>query len=105
MGPLVAKFHTRTIVVRSEVTEDQLIADHIVERPHGVSRADARIADNGMHVWALIGYLRGVNGDGDEAARAYRLSSDAMAAALAFYRRYQEQIDARLLLNDAAFDE
>ena len=62
--------------------------------------ADARLK-TGVPVWALIGYLRVVDGALDEAAAAYELSRAEVEAALAYYRRNRKYIDARLLLNKA----
>lgn len=82
--------------------EEQLIRQHIDPNwdryPGG--RADARLRDSGVPVWALVGHLRAVN-DIDQVARDYELSHAAVDAALAYYQRYKDLIDARLLLNTA----
>ena len=64
-------------------------------------RADARLREYGVPVWALIGQLRALNGDMDQLARDYELPREAVEAAFAYYRRNKEYIDARLLLNSA----
>jgi uncharacterized protein (DUF433 family) len=92
-------------MVQSEISEDQLIAAHIIARPHGQSRAEARVLENGMHVWALIGHLRRMDWDTADAANSYGISLEAVDAALAYYHRNQALIDARLLLNDAEFED
>jgi uncharacterized protein (DUF433 family) len=59
--------------------------------------------EGGVHVWALIGYLRANGEDVDRAARAYDLPREAVKAALAYYKRRQAVIDARLTLQAASF--
>ena len=66
---------------------------------HG--RADARLKDYGVPVWALIGQLRAIGGDVDQLARDYGLPREAVDAALAFYGRNKKYVEARLLLNRA----
>ncbi len=81
--------------------EQQLIERYIdldTDRyPSG--RADARLREYGVPVWALVGYLRVVDNDVDRVAEDYELPREAVEAALAYYRRNQAYIDARLLLN------
>jgi len=57
------------------------------------------VVETGVPVWALISYLRLVNGDVDETAAAYGLSLATIEAARAYYRRNKKYIDARILLN------
>ncbi|MGI8827951.1 MAG: DUF433 domain-containing protein [Chloroflexota bacterium] len=64
-------------------------------------RADARLREYGVPVWALIGQLRALDGNVDELARDYELPREAVEAALGYYRCNKEYIDARLLLNSA----
>ena len=59
----------------------------------------ARVAEYGVPVWALIGYLRVVGNDLDQVARDYCVPLDAVRAAVAFYRRHQAVIDARITSN------
>jgi uncharacterized protein (DUF433 family) len=85
----------------TSVDEQQLIERYIdldTDRyPSG--RADARLREYGVPVWALVGYLRVVDNDVDRVAEDYELPREAVEAALAYYRRNQAYIDARLLLN------
>ena len=76
-----------------------LIEQYIREDPEWPGPAEARIAGYGVPVWALIGYYRVVNADLSRVATDYDLPEDAVRAALAYYRRHQEEIDARLLAN------
>jgi uncharacterized protein (DUF433 family) len=64
-------------------------------------RADARLREYGVPVWALIGQWQALNGDLEQLARDYELPREAVEAALAYYRCNKEYIDARLLLNSA----
>lgn len=64
-------------------------------------RADARLREYGVPVWALIGQLQALDGDLDQLAEDYELPREAVDAALAYYRCNKEYIDARLLLNSA----
>jgi uncharacterized protein (DUF433 family) len=76
-----------------------LIGRHVETDPHSTDDPDAWLRESGVSVWALIDYWYGVNFDTAETIDAYRLSPEAMAAALAYYRQHQAVIDARRLLN------
>jgi uncharacterized protein (DUF433 family) len=85
-----------------EARHDRLIERHIDaswDRYPG-GRADARLLDSGVPVWALIGQLE-AGGDLDQVAADYSLPREAVEAALAYYRRHRALIDARILLNTA----
>jgi uncharacterized protein (DUF433 family) len=83
--------------------EDRLIQEYIDpnwdQDPAG--RADARLREYGVSVWALIGHLRAIGGDVQQLAEDYELPREAVDAALAYYRQNKDYIDARLLLNSA----
>ena len=83
---------------RSELDEQRLIEQHI---DASWGRADARLKRAGVSVWSLIGYLRAFEGDLERTQGAFELSAEELEAALAYYRRNQQYIDARLLLNTA----
>jgi len=85
--------------VHQDQDENSLIDDHIDPNwdQYG-GRADARTRE-GVPVWALISYLRLVDGDVDETAAAYGLSLGTIEAARVYYRRNKKHIDARILLN------
>jgi uncharacterized protein (DUF433 family) len=88
---------------RKKLDEEQLIQRHVDpdwDRYPG-GRADARLRDSGVPVWALVGHLRAIDNDLDRAAADYEIPREALDAALAFYRRHKSLIDARLLLNSA----
>lgn len=87
----------------TRLREEQLIRRYVDPNwdryPSG--RADARLRDFGVPVWALVGHLRAVGNDVDRVAADYELPREAVDAALAFYRRHKDLIDARLILNTA----
>lgn len=81
------------------MTEDQLIARYIEADPHRAGPADARLREHGVAVWALVGNLPSAHDDAAELATAYDVSREAVEAALAYYRRHREAIDARIAAN------
>jgi uncharacterized protein (DUF433 family) len=84
------------------MTEAELIARHVEENPRKPGPPDARLKDSGVAVWAFIAYLHAaVGGDLAQAASDYELSPEAAQAALAYYRRHQSLIDARIAWNAA----
>ena len=64
-------------------------------------RADARLREYGVPVWALIGQLQAIGNDLDQLAADYELPREAVEAALAYYHRNKKYIDARIALNAA----
>ena len=76
----------------------------IAQDPLG-GRDRARLAEYGTPIWALIAYLQGPNGGIAETAAAYQIPEIAVHAALRYYERNREFIDARILLNSAANDD
>jgi hypothetical protein len=58
------------------------------------------LRESGVELWALVGYARTVDGDDTrvvgEVARMYEVPEEAVAAALAYYRRHPHEIDAKL---------
>jgi uncharacterized protein (DUF433 family) len=80
--------------------QDQELADRWIEpHPWKQGAAEARLRDSKIPVWAIVGYLRMVDGDAERTARDYRIPGEAVAAVLAYYRRHREAIDARLAAN------
>jgi uncharacterized protein (DUF433 family) len=80
-------------------TRDALI-DRYIRLTPGDTPDRAWLADSGVDVWAIIGYLRGFSID--ETAADYEIPREAVEAALAYYDRHKALIDARLRVNDAA---
>lgn len=83
------------------VADTALIARHIEEDPYRPDPAEARLADSGVSVWAIIGYLPSVDGDIERAAQDYEIDPDAVRAAVAWYHQHKVAIDARLAANAA----
>ncbi|HYI16780.1 MAG TPA: DUF433 domain-containing protein [Thermomicrobiales bacterium] len=63
----------------------------------------ARINETGVPVWIIVDLDIAVDGDDQQIVDAYRLSRESIDAARAYYRSFGEYIDAKRLLNDAAF--
>jgi len=78
---------------------DQLIAEWIEEDPYHPGPANVRIKDYGNHVWALAGDLPLYGGDLQAQADDCELPVEAVAAAVAYYSRHREVIDARIAAN------
>ncbi len=64
---------------------------------------DARVNETGVPVWIVIDLDLFVDGDDQSIAREYGLSQESIDAARAYYRCRGEYIDAKRLLNAAAF--
>ena len=82
--------------------DEQIIRRYIDEDPDHPNPTEARVAGYGVPVWALIGYLRAVEGDPVRTAQDYGLPEAVVEAAAAYYRRHRQAIDARLIENAAA---
>ncbi len=81
--------------------ERELIERWIRQDPHDSDPAEAVLAESGISVWALIGHLQGVDGDVAEVAADYQVPCEAVEAAVAYYRKHQHFIEARLAANAA----
>jgi uncharacterized protein (DUF433 family) len=80
-------------------TDQERITRYVEQHPRKRGEAEARLADSKIAIWALVGYLRMVDGDVDRVAADYDLPRDAVEAALAYYRQHRAAIDARLAAN------
>ena len=80
--------------------EEDLISAYIELTPQKPWPAEARVRGRGVAVWALVGTLPAVEGDLDQVAAAYEVPREAVDAAMAYYRRHQCAIDARLEANN-----
>jgi uncharacterized protein (DUF433 family) len=79
------------------LTDDELIERYIELLPQRPGRDRASVKDAGVEVWALVAYYQeGAKGNINEVARAYDIPVEAVRAALAYYAREQDLIDARL---------
>ncbi len=79
--------------------EDELIEKWIEPNPFRPGPARARLREYGVSVWALIGYLQGLDGDPIRVAEEFDIPPEAVHAALAYYRRHQAAIDSRIAAN------
>jgi len=86
-------------VLLDDRSEQALIDRWIEPNPHKRQADEAWLVDFATPVWALVGYLTAVNGDADQVAIDYRVPREAVDAALAYYRRHQAIIDARIAAN------
>jgi len=84
--------------------DDALVAQFIEDDPDHPGPANARLADSGVPIWALIGYLHAAaRGDIAQAAADYRVPVAAVRAAVVYYERARNRpiIDALIALNAA----
>jgi uncharacterized protein (DUF433 family) len=79
--------------------EDTLIADHIELNPDKPGLDEARIKGYGVAVWELIAYYQAANGDIGMFARDYEIPAVYVEAALAYYKRHQVLLNARIAIN------
>lgn len=88
--------------------QTNLSENHLIERyvdqetdryPSG--RADARLRDSGVSVWAIVAFLPVYDGDLSKVSEHFSVSREEVDAALAYYRRNRVCIDARIALNEA----
>ena len=85
---------------RDETAEaSALIKAWIEPDPYRSGAGDVRLREYGVHVWAIVGYLQGVDGDIEHVARAYDVPVDAVRAAQAYYARHTVIIDDRMAAN------
>ena len=82
------------------MTEEALIVRYIEPNPNRPHLAEAWLKESAVPVWAIIGALPAANGDLAAVAAAYDVPLAAVEAAMAFYRRHQCLIDARLAENE-----
>jgi uncharacterized protein (DUF433 family) len=89
--------------VAAEDVAQALIDRYIVPGPEDRGPADARLGEYGTPVWALVGYFfRAAAADAAVVAADYAVPVEAVRAALVYYAAHQRELDARLILNDAA---
>jgi len=88
---------------RREIRDaDELIAKWIEPDPIRGGRADARLKQFGVQVWALAGYAPLGEADPIKLAIAYDIPVEAAEAALAYYERHSVIIEARIADNSAS---
>ncbi|MBI2940951.1 MAG: DUF433 domain-containing protein [Chloroflexi bacterium] len=84
-----------------ETDSEQLIARHIEQNPSRPGPGNARVVSYGVPVWALVAHLDAVDGSVDRVADDYELPREVVLAALNYYRRHKDAIDARIAANAA----
>jgi hypothetical protein len=83
--------------------DNQLIERHIARRQSWQGLDEVRMLESGTPVWLVIDYDQTHGGDTARVARAYGLTPEAVEAARAYYREHKALIDARILIETAAF--
>ncbi len=83
---------------RYDLAEDWIELDPARPGPQG-----ARLREYGVPIWILVGYWKGSGQDAAVVARDFDVPIEAVEAALAYYQRHPDVIDARITLNVAAF--
>lgn len=71
----------------------------IEENPHKPGRANARLVESGMAVWAFAGAWEAAGFDAARVAEDYELSLAQVEAAIRYYQRYKDIIDDRRAAN------
>jgi len=84
---------------KSALTAEALIARYLEPNPGRPGPADWRLRQAGVSVWAVVGQWLAANRDTDEVASAYSIPRQAVEAALAYYQKHPEIIEARLAAN------
>jgi uncharacterized protein (DUF433 family) len=74
----------------------------IEQEPGRPGRHNARLVESGTHVWAIIAYLQGTDWDIARVAEDYGVSEQSVRAAIGYYERHRDLIDAELLLQHEA---
>ncbi len=80
--------------------DDTLITEYLEINPDKPGLDQARLKEYGVAVWAIVAYYQAVNGDSRQVAQDYELPPEQVDAALAYYRRHQTLLDARIAINN-----
>ncbi len=81
------------------MTDDELIARYIARNPRRSGLDEALITPYAIPVWAIVGYLGIEGADVARVAADYDIPIQAVEAALAYYGRHKQAIDARIAAN------
>lgn len=89
------------MAIKRKLTDDELIERYVEPDPNDNHPAIWRLKEEerGVPVWALIAVLAEDGSNAEQVAHDYDISSEAMAAAQAYYRRNGRYIDAWNLTN------
>jgi uncharacterized protein (DUF433 family) len=83
------------------VQDNKFLARYIETNPHYPTPDEARVKGYGISVWALIAHLHIADGDVTRVAHDYALPKEAVEAAIEYYSRHRDLIDARIAANVA----
>jgi hypothetical protein len=83
----------------------QLIRTYIDPNSVKIGRENARLQEYGVSVAAIVTALLYAGGDLYAVAHEYEVPDDAVRAAVYYYSLNKQVLDARMLLNEAAFEE
>jgi len=81
------------------MNDDELIARYIEPNPYHPGLDAARVRQYGVSVWSIIAHLHVVGDAVTQVAADYGLPNEAVEAAIAYYRRHKDLIDARIVAN------
>ena len=82
--------------------EDRLITQYIELNPYHPGPDEAWIVGHGVPVWAIIGAIHAADTAESivrQTAQEYQLPVDAVRAAMAYYQRHLDVINARIVAN------
>jgi uncharacterized protein (DUF433 family) len=82
------------------MTDRELVAALIEPDPYHPGPMDVVVRERHIPVWALVNYIVAAEGDIDQTAAAYNISTDAVRAAITYYKDHKEIIEARLEANE-----
>jgi uncharacterized protein (DUF433 family) len=88
----------------SETASEEMIARWVQPNPHKEGPAEAWLPASGVSVWVLINQLHLDGWKVERVAKDYQLPLEAVKAAVAYYERHKEIIDARIALGRSAAD-
>ena len=78
------------------------VTRYVEEDPLRPGPSHARLVKAGVEIWALVGYYQhAAGGDSERVAHDYAVPTEAVQAALDYYRRYRKLIDAQIARNAA----
>ncbi|MEA2525717.1 MAG: hypothetical protein QOF73_2944 [Thermomicrobiales bacterium] len=102
LAPPVKRLLVATMRIdRPSADIDDAALDALVELdPRRSGRDNVRLRDHGHHVWAIIDYMHGRNWDIDRTKADWDLSDADVRAAIRYYEKHRDLIEARILLEN-----
>ncbi|HET7037968.1 MAG TPA: hypothetical protein VFI42_20010 [Thermomicrobiaceae bacterium] len=82
---------------------EAIVARHVEPRPGGLGPDRARLRDSGVSIWLIIADLDATDGDIEQVIHDYDLHASEVIAAIYYYLRNPELIEARVALNEAGY--